>query len=287
MTQYNGMVPAIAGSGLDGFIRAANAAPYLTLEQEQDLGRRWQAEQDLDAAQQLVISHLRYVIHVARKYSGYGLPLADLIQEGSSGLMKAVKRFDPSRGVRLVSFATHWIRAEIHEYVIRNWNIVKIATTKAQRKLFFNLRSHKERLGWFTQSEVKRVAEELSVPESQVLEMEARLSEHNLSFDGHEGDDNEFPSTPAQWLADERAEPAALLENEDWEASQHNQLSEALESLDPRSRHIIEARWLSDEKAGLKELGEQYEVSAERIRQIEQQALKRLRSGFDREETRD
>jgi len=280
MPQYNNMIPAVTGGGLDAFIRAANAAPYLTLDEERDLGRRWQEEQDLGAAHQLVVSHMRYVIHVARGYSGYGLPLADLVQEGCAGLMKAVKRFDISREVRLVSFATHWIRAEIHEYVIRNWNIVKIATTKAQRKLFFNLRRKKKRLGWFSQAELKRVAEELSVPEKDVLEMEGRLAERNLSFDGYEDEDESFSSAPAQWLSDDRSEPATLLEHADWQAAQHGRLREALESLDERSRDIVESRWLSEEKRGLKELGEQYQVSAERIRQIEQQALKRLRGHF-------
>ena len=227
----------------------------------------------------MVLAHLRFVVHVAKGYTGYGLALGDLVQEGNIGLMKAVKRFDPDHGVRLVSFAVHWIRAEMHEFILRNWRIVKVATTKAQRKLFFNLRSSKKRLGWFSSEEVQEVAEELGVKPETVLEMEARLNNHDLAFEGGSGTDDEKPATaPAAYLPDMRMEPASQLERWDSEAQEKAQLYAALQDLDARSRAILEARWLSEKKATLHELADQYGVSAERIRQIEKAAMKKMRS---------
>ena len=263
-----------AGS-LDQFIRTASLAPYLSEQEEHDLAVRLHEQGDLEAARTLVLSHLRYVIYVARGYSGYGLPQADLIQEGSIGLMKAVRRFDPYRGVRLVSFAAHWIRAEIHEYVLRNWSIVKVATTKAQRKLFFNLRQYKDKLTWLSDSDARAVAEELGVKPSDVLEMDARLSERAVAFDPTD-DDEEGGLAPAQSLSTPDDQPEVLFESEDWDRHRHEQLGQALGALDARSRDIIESRWLAEDKLGLKELGERHGVSAERIRQIEQQAMRKL-----------
>jgi RNA polymerase sigma-32 factor len=252
----------------------------LNTEEEQELAVRLRQRNDLEAARQLILAHLRFVVHIARGYMGYGLPLSDLIQEGNIGLMKAVKRFDPSHGVRLVSFAVHWIRAEIHEFILRNWRIVKIATTKAQRKLFFNLRSSKKRLGWFSKEEVDVVPEELGVDPDTVLEMESRLSGQDISFDPTpqgDSDDERDNSAPITYLQDSRGDPAKLLEQEDWENQANSRLADALESLDYRSRDIVQRRWLSDNKPTLHELAAEYGVSAERIRQLESNALKKLK----------
>lgn len=264
---------------LDAYIRAVNSVPMLSEDEERELATRFREENDLDAARQLVLSHLRFVVHIARGYLGYGLQFADLIQEGNIGLMKAVKRFDPKVGVRLVSFAVHWIRAEIHEFVLRNWRIVKIATTKAQRKLFFNLRKAKQRLGWFSREEVEAVAEDLGVPAEQVLEMEQRLAGQDMQFDAPVGADSEEGETftPAAYLPDPDADPAVAVENEDWEADNGNRLHQALAALDPRSRDILQRRWLSENKSTLQELADEYGVSAERIRQLENNAIKKLR----------
>ncbi len=266
---------------LEAYIQAAQQIPILTEQEEKDLGERLHQHGDLNAARQLVLSHLRFVIHVARGYSGYGLPQADLIQEGNIGLMKAVKRFDPSQNVRLVSFAVHWIRAEIHEYILRNWRIVKLATTKAQRKLFFNLRKSKKRLGWFSHDEVNAVAKDLNVAPKDVLEMEKRMSSHDASFDGLVGaDDDDFNPTPAGYLADLREEPASLLEQQDWDEHNLSKLHAAMGELDARSQDILQQRWLADDKATLHDLAAKYEVSAERIRQLETNAMKKIRVAF-------
>jgi RNA polymerase sigma-32 factor len=262
---------------INAYISAAYQLPMLSAEEEHELAVRLRDNNDLDAARALVMSHLRFVIKVARGYSGYGLALPDLIQEGSVGLMKAVRRFDPDMGVRLVSFAVHWIKAEIHEFVLRNWRIVKVATTKAQRKLFFNLRSSKKRLGWFSQDEVNEVAEELGVKPETVIEMESRLNNHDSAFDGiATAEEEQQALAPVAYLADMRMEPASQLERMDSEENDKEQLFAALENLDARSRNILEARWLSDKKATLHELADEYGVSAERIRQIEKAAMKKI-----------
>ncbi|HEY0719829.1 MAG TPA: RNA polymerase sigma factor RpoH [Gammaproteobacteria bacterium] len=265
---------------IEAYTAAVNRLPMLSVEEERALAERLTRDNDLDAARQLVISHMRFVVHIARGYSGYGLPQADLIQEGNIGLMKAVKRFDPTMNVRLVSFAVHWIRAEIHEFILRNWRIVKVATTKAQRKLFFNLRSSKKRLGWFSKDEVDTVARELGVTSADVLEMESRLSGHDMAFDGGvEGDDSEdAPPAPATYLQDMRFDPASQLEESDWEEHSTSRLADALASLDARSRDIVQARWLADDgKITLQDLADKYHVSAERIRQLEKNAMKKLK----------
>lgn len=266
---------------LDAYLQAIGTIPVLDNEQERRLAERWQQQRDLEAARQLVLSHLRFVVHIARGYAGYGLPLADLIQEGNVGLMKAVKRFDPAQGVRLVSFAVHWIKAEIHEFVLRNWRIVKVATTKAQRKLFFNLRSAKKRLGWFSRDEVEAVADDLGVSPETVLEMESRLGSQDVSLDPTplNGSDDDERVAPIAYLADESGnDPAQLLEQEDWEQKTSRGLTLALDSLDSRSRDILRRRWLSDDKPTLHELAAEYGVSAERIRQIENSAIKKLKA---------
>ncbi len=264
---------------IDAYISAAYQLPMLTAEEERTLALRLRNENDLEAAKALVLSHLRFVIRIARGYSGYGLALPDLIQEGTVGLMKAVRRFDPDMGVRLVSFAVHWVKAEIHEFVLRNWRIVKVATTKAQRKLFFNLRSSKKRLGWFTQEEVEHVANELGVKPETVLEMEARLNKHDLAFDGGMDDsDDHAPVAPAGYLPDMRMEPSRQLEAADSEENEKEQLYMALESLDERSKSILEARWLTEQKATLHELADRFGVSAERIRQIEKRAMEKMKA---------
>lgn len=270
------MVPT---GNLDAYTRAAFSTPALSVEQEQELAWRFKQDGDLAAARQLVLSHLRFVVHVARGYSGYGLPQADLIQEGNIGLMKAVKRFDPAMNVRLVSFAVYWIRAEIHEFILRNWRIVKVATTKAQRKLFFNLRSAKKRLGWFRPEEVDAVAKDLGVKRETVLEMEGRMSAHDVSFDPYtDGDDEDnFVAAPAAYLSYDGADPATQLEAADWETDSTDRLHEALANLDERSRDIVQSRWLSTDKAILQDLADKYKVSAERIRQLEQSAMKKLK----------
>lgn len=262
---------------IDAYISGAYQIPVLTPEEEKALATRLRDHGDMEAARRLVTSHLRFVIRIARGYLGYGLPLPDLIQEGTVGLMKAVRRFEPDMGVRLVSFAVHWIRAEIHEYILRNWRIVKVATTKAQRKLFFNLRSAKKRLGWFTREEVEAVAAELGVKPETVLQMESRLANQDLSFDGLEDDDDDAPSAPSTYLPDMSMEPAKLLERQDTERSQRERLYAALKGLDERSKTILRERWLAEKKQTLHELAEQFGVSAERIRQIEKNAMKKLR----------
>ncbi|MFA5529049.1 MAG: RNA polymerase sigma factor RpoH [Thiohalomonadaceae bacterium] len=263
---------------IDAYLQAVNRIPMLTADEERDLAERLQKYNDLEAARRLVLSHLRFVAHIARGYAGYGLSQSDLIQEGNIGLMKAVKRFDPGMNVRLVSFAVHWIRAEIHEFILRNWRIVKVATTKAQRKLFFNLRSSKKRLGWFSKEEVDEVAQNLGVTSAQVLEMEQRLSGHDVAFDAQSDDDDEAPA-PAAYLADMRHDPATLVETAQWESASVDQLQAALATLDERSRDILQRRWLDDEnKATLQELADKYGVSAERIRQLEKNAMTRLKN---------
>ncbi len=262
---------------VDAFIQQAYKIPVLTADEEHSLALRLRDNDDLDAAKQLILSHLRFVIRVARGYQGYGLSLADLIQEGNIGLMKAVKRFDPDHGVRLVSFAVHWIKAEIHEFVIRNWRIVKIATTKAQRKLFFNLRSMKKRLGWFSKEEVEGVAEDLGVKPKEVLEMESRLNAHDMSFDLSDDDDEDNTYSPSLFLEAANADPARLIEANDSEKNQTNVLQTAMSELDARSRDIISQRWLADKKSTLHDLADQYSVSAERVRQLEANAMKKLK----------
>ncbi|RUO37714.1 RNA polymerase sigma factor RpoH [Aliidiomarina shirensis] len=277
-TESMGLMVPRTGS-LDAYISSVNSIPMLSAEEEKSLAERLQQDGDLQAAKQLIMSHLRFVVHVARSYQGYGLPQADLIQEGNIGLMKAVKRFDPTVGVRLVSFAVHWIKAEIHEFVLRNWRIVKVATTKAQRKLFFNLRKAKKRLGWFTNDEVNTVARELGVSSSEVMEMESRMSAHDAAFDMgvDEDDNNEVAFSPSQYLEDKSSDVAATVEAQDWEAQASKRLAYALSSLDERSQHIVRARWLDDNKTTLHDLADTFQVSAERIRQLEQNAMKKLR----------
>jgi len=275
-------LPALAGS-LDSYIQAVQRMPMLSAEEEQELAQRLRLRNDLDAAQRLIVAHLRFVVHIARGYLGYGLPLADLIQEGNVGLMKAVKRFDPAHGVRLVSFAVHWIRAEIHEFILRNWRIVKVATTKAQRKLFFKLRGSKKRLGWLNHDEVNTVAQELGVSPGHVLEMESRLNGYDVSFDPlpeADGDEESESFAPAAYLRDEQANPAEALERDNWDEQAVSQLGEALERLDPRSRDIVQRRWLSDVKPTLHQLAAEYQISAERIRQLENNAMKKLRAAL-------
>ena len=269
-------VPMAVGS-LDAYVQTVNRFPILSAEDEQGFARRFRAEGDLDGARQLVLSHLRLVVAVARGYLGYGLPHADLIQEGNIGLMKAVKRFDPERGVRLVSFAIHWIKAEIHEYILRNWRLIKVATTKAQRKLFFNLRSMKRGLAPLSRQEIGRVARELKVKPEEVVEMETRLAGRDVAFENDEQDDSGY--APVHFLAaDADAEPSRILETEEDERLQSAGLQSALASLDPRSRHIVEARWLKErDTATLHDLAAEFKVSAERIRQIEAKAMEKMR----------
>ena len=267
------------GVNLGAYISTVNQIPILTAEQEKELAERYFYDQDLDAAKMLVMSHLRFVVHIARSYAGYGLPQGDLIQEGNLGLMKAVKRFDPNMGVRLVSFAVHWIKAEIHEYVIRNWRIVKIATTKAQRKLFFNLRSLKKSSKKLTLDEAQSIANDLNVTPEQVLEMEGRLTAYDAAFEA-QGDDDDEGSThvaPALYLEDNRYDPARLVESEDYEEQSTSALHEAMEQLDDRSRNILQRRWLDDDKSTLHELAAEYNVSAERIRQLEKNAMEKIK----------
>ena len=260
---------------LDHYIHAANSIPMLTAEEEHDLAVKFRDTNDLDAARRLVLAHLRFVVHVARGYAGYGLQLGDLVQEGNVGLMKAVKRFDPNVGVRLVSFAVHWIRAEIHEYVLRNWRLVKVATTKAQRKLFFNLRKAKKHLGWLNREETEAVAKDLGVSAREVNEMERRLSSYDVSFDPDPTDDEDY--APSAYLPAPNSDPAKAVEREDFDSEAHDRLAAALAKLDARSRDILARRWLTDDKATLHELAAEYDVSAERIRQIEANAIKKLK----------
>lgn len=269
------------GVNLGAYISTVNQIPILTAEQEKELAERYYYDQDLDAAKLLVMSHLRFVVHIARSYAGYGLPQGDLIQEGNLGLMKAVKRFDPNMGVRLVSFAVHWIKAEIHEYVIRNWRIVKIATTKAQRKLFFNLRSLKKSSKKLTLAEAQSIANDLNVTPEQVLEMEGRLTAYDAAFEAQGDDDDDTPHTaPALYLEDSRYDPARLVEEEDHEEQSTAALHEAMDQLDDRSRNILQRRWLDDDKSTLHELAAEYNVSAERIRQLEKNAMEKIKTAM-------
>ncbi|AHI29521.1 MULTISPECIES: RNA polymerase sigma factor RpoH [Marinobacter] len=269
----------VPGGNLESYIQAAGRIPVLTAEEERDLAEKLHYDGDVEAARQLVLSHLRFVIHIARSYSGYGLAQADLIQEGNVGLMKAVKRFNPEYGVRLVSFAVHWIKAEIHEFILRNWRIVKVATTKAQRKLFFNLRSQKKKLAWLNHEELKAVAADLGVEPRVVREMEGRLSSHDTAFDGPMDDDEDNAyQAPAYYLEDRRSDPATQLENANWTEDSNGRLMEALQNLDERSQDILRERWLSDSKSTLHELADKYGVSAERIRQLEKNAMKKIRN---------
>jgi RNA polymerase sigma-32 factor len=268
--------------GLATYLRAVNALPVLSVEQERKLARRYHKHNDLDAARQLVMSNLRYVARVARGFSGYGLPQADLIQEGNIGLMKAVKHYDPARKVRLMSFAIHWIRAEMFDYILRNWRIVKVATTKAQRKLFFNLRKSRERLGWMTRGEVDTLAESLDVAPETVKEMEGRMSHADVAFDAdNDADDDSFHAAPAGYLQDMRYNPEVLATQSDHEDLRQTQLSSALTSLDARSRDIIQRRWLDEKKPTLHELADEYGISAERIRQIESKALDVMKDALE------
>jgi len=272
------MVP---GANLTAYVQAVSAIPLLSVERERELAEDLYYNDNLQAARELVMSHLRFVVHIARSYSGYGLAEADLIQEGNVGLMKAVKRFDPEKGVRLVSFAVHWIKAEMHEFILRNWRIVKVATTKAQRKLFFNLRSAKKSLSWLSAEEAQAVADDLGVDVREVQRMEGRLSSRDVSYDlPRDADDDDAWQSPQYFLEDHSADPAEAVESSDWQQNSEAQLHEALAGLDERSRDILAQRWLAEEKATLHELAARYEVSAERIRQIEQNAMKKLRAAI-------
>ncbi len=273
-------IPSAVGS-LDGYIHAVNQVPMLSAEHEQMLARRFLGDDDLDAARTLVLSHLRFVVHVARGYLGYGLAMNDLIQEGNIGLMKAVKRFDPDVGVRLVSFAVHWIKAEIHEFILKNWRIVKVATTKSQRKLFFNLRKAKKRLGWLSAAEVDTVARELGVSPTDVVEMESRLNGRDIGFDAGNDDDDDAPPSPAAYLVSDGLDPEAVAVNDDQDDHALDALHAGLDRLDARSKDIIVRRWLNEPKATLQDLADEYGVSAERIRQIEAAAMKKMRTLFE------
>ena len=274
---------SVSTANVDSYIASAYQIPVLDVEQERALAIRLHENNDLDAARTLILHHLRFVVQVARGYNGYGLPVADLIQEGNVGLMKAVKKFDPSKGVRLVSFAVHWVRAEIHEFVLRNWRIVKIATTKAQRKLFFNLRSKKKRLAWLNQAEVESVAEQLGVKAKEVLEMEKRLTSPDMGFDlpnNVDEEDSAASYAPAAYLSEDSDTPEIIAEKNDWQAHQNSQLQHALKELDERSRNIIAKRWLTEKKTTLQELAKEYDISAERVRQLESNAIKKLKEAI-------
>lgn len=281
VTAQTSALPLQVGSE-EAYIHAVNRVPMLSAEDEYDLAVSYRQEGNLEAARQLVMSHLRFVVHIARSYTGYGLPLADLIQEGNIGLMKAVKRFDPDVKVRLVSFAVHWIRAEIHEFILRNWRIVKVATTKAQRKLFFNLRGRKKRLGWLSHEEVQAVAADLNVKPETVLEMESRLSGQDIGFEARpdEDDEDSVIRAPAAYLESDVLDPAAQIEDDDWRSQQSQALQQALQTLDERSRDIVTRRWLGEQKSSLQELADDYQVSAERIRQLEKNAMKKLQAAM-------
>ncbi len=271
----------VPGRNLDAYVQAVSSIAVLSVEQERKLAERLYYNNDLEAARQLVMSHLRFVVHIAKSYAGYGLPISDLVQEGNVGLMKAVKRFNPEVGVRLISFAVHWVKAEIHEFILRNWRIVKVATTKAQRKLFFNLRSSKKRLAWLNNDEVEAVAKDLGVEPKVVREMEGRMAGQDTAFDGYADDDDDGAyHAPSHYLEDKRADPAAQLEDADWSESSVNRLRQALSQLDERSRDILEKRWLNEDKATLHELAAHYGVSAERIRQLEKNAMKKVKGSI-------
>jgi RNA polymerase sigma-32 factor len=273
---------ALAGpvGSLDAYIQAVGAIPMLSKEDEQALSRRFNEHEDLDAARDLVMAHLRFVVHIAKGYTGYGLPIGDLIQEGNVGLLKAVKRFDPDYGVRLVSFAVHWIRAEIHEFVLKNWRIVKVATTKAQRKLFFNLRKNKKSLAWLSHAETLAVADDLGVSPQEVTEMERRLSARDAIFDPAPDADDDHLYTPAAYLSSPNSDPADLLEKSDWHDDASEKMAVAMQDLDERSQDILQNRWLSETKMTLHELADKYGVSAERVRQLEANAIKKLRTAI-------
>ncbi len=268
---------------IEAYVQSSYSIPMLSAEKEHELATRLYSENDLKAAQELIMSHLRFVIHVAKGYAGYGLPQADLIQEGNIGLMKAVKRFNPEVGVRLVSFAVHWIKAEIHEFVLKNWRIVKVATTKAQRKLFFNLRKNKKRLGWFSQEEINAVAEDLNVKPETVIEMEKRMNAYDMNFDAPIDSDNDEVFTPAMFLKDESESPEEMVSNADMESHMTSKLMLALDNLDERSQDILRLRWLTDEKATLHDLADKYGVSAERVRQLEASAMEKIKTVISQE----
>ena len=271
-------VPSLSSDSLQVYLNSIADIPVLSAIEEQKLAEKFYRNGDLEAAQSLIVANLKFVVHIAKSYKGYGINLSDLIQEGNVGLMKAVKRFDPTLGVRLISFAVHWIKAEIHEYILKNWKLVKIATTKAQRKLFFNLRKSKKNLGWLSKEETKRLALDLGVKESDVMEMEKRMSSNDVSFDPLEDSDDEF--TPSSFVTDEAINPSLIIENEDYESTYQARLLESLDLLDQRSKDIVQKRWLNENKATLHELADAYQVSAERIRQIENQALLKLRESI-------
>jgi len=282
-TNLVGLNALSPGRDLEAYMRTVSAFPILGVEEERALAERFYYHDDVEAARQLVLGHLRFVVHLARSYQGYGLSQGDLIQEGNVGLMKAVKRFDPRVGVRLISFAVHWIKAEMHEFILRNWRIVKVATTKAQRKLFFNLRSSKQRLAWLTPDETRAMAEELGVPEEEVTRMEGRMAAADVSFDGFPDEDEadgRGSFDPAQYLEQEGANPEEIVAGDDWETLATDRLADALGELDARSRDVIERRWLDDGKSTLHDLAEKYGVSAERIRQIEKAAFRKLKSAM-------
>ena len=272
----------VPGANLESYIQTVNRIPILNAEEEQTLAQRFHDHGDIEAARQMVLSHLRFVVYIARSYSGYGLAQADLIQEGNVGLMKAVRRFNPEYGVRLVSFAVHWIKAEIHEFILRNWRIVKVATTKAQRKLFFNLRSSKKRLAWLNNDETEAVAQDLGVEPRVVREMEGRMASHDTAFDGFMEDDEDAGwQAPVHYLDDKRDDPATQLEQADWSQDSNERLKNALTELDDRSQEILRRRWLGENKATLHELADEYGVSAERIRQLEKNAMNKMRKGIE------
>lgn len=274
--------PTMPGRDLTAYMASVNGISVLTPEEEKDLANQYYYDDNVDAARQLVLAHLRFVVHMAKSYSGYGLPQADLIQEGNVGLMKAVKRFNPEFGVRLVSFAVHWIKAEMHEYILRNWRIVKVATTKAQRKLFFNLRSSKKQLGWLNNEETAAVAEDLGVDAKVVRQMEGRMSAYDTSFDAEpDSDDEALFRAPAFYLEDQSSDVASNIEESEWREIKNNGLSIALNELDDRSQDILKSRWLSDDKATLHDLADKYSISAERIRQLEKAAMNKIKAKME------
>lgn len=276
--QSKALALTVPQGSIDAYVQMINEIPVLTADEEMKLAKQYHDKEDLDAVRQLILSNLRFVVHVARGYSGYGLPQADLIQEGNVGLMKAVKRFDPSVGVRLVTFAVHWIKAEIHEYVLKNWRIVKVATTKAQRKLFFNLRKSKKRLGWFNQEEVNAVAKDLGVDPAEVMRMEGRLNAKDMTFDAPTDDEDTY--SPSMFLESDSIDPAIQAEADNWQSIQLDKLKNALAGLDARSQDILQQRWLTEDKSTLHELASKYSVSAERIRQLENNAIKKLQQAM-------
>ncbi len=274
-------VNLVPGSNLNTYMQTVNNFQILTAEREHELAEKLYYGEDLEAARELVMAHLRFVVHIAKSYNGYGLPLADLIQEGNVGLMKAVKRFNPEKGVRLVSFAVYWIKAEMHEYILRNWRIVKVATTKAQRKLFFNLRGAKKRLAWLSDDEVNAVAADLGVEAKEVRRMEGRLTASDIGFDVGVDDEEDGFVAPAHYLEDKSADPSRVLEHADWQETNNQSLHYAMGQLDERSRNILQARWLSENKATLHELADKYGISAERVRQLEKNAMKKVRATME------